>query len=183
MTTKSNAWRWISLPRIALALFLLTSAVFWLFGIIFWLGRVYPEPPSILLVFAGAGIVTRCFDPRPSNDIDVWWLLPTLLAAMALAGCMRTDAGYVSLRCARSAATGTVDSAEEAILAARRIWYCTEANLEQTDEQHWLRNSIASKSNGVWHISPVIPEGYVGGGLNMEISQADGHLINMWLTQ
>lgn len=98
-----------------------------------------------------------------------------------LCACVRTDAGLVSMRCARPG--HSVGSVEEAILTARGIWYCAKPNLKQMDEEAWRREFRATQIKGIWRVSQTLPDGYAGGGLTIELSAADGRLINVTLTQ
>jgi hypothetical protein len=107
--------------------------------------------------------------------------LVALIVTVLTSACVWTDAGLVSLHCARPG--HSVGSADQAILAAREIWHCAKPLLEQTDEQSWHRHFRATQNNGVWRVSELIPDGYAGGGLIIDMSAADGHLINMTITQ
>lgn len=108
--------------------------------------------------------------------------IASLGALLFVSACVRTDYGYVSYRCARPAAE-TVDTPEQAVVAARRTWYCINPSAQETDEQYWLENYRATSERGVWRVSVQLPEGYAGGGLNMELAQNDGKLLNLYITQ
>ncbi|MCC7464582.1 MAG: hypothetical protein IT480_19225 [Gammaproteobacteria bacterium] len=101
---------------------------------------------------------------------------------ISVSACVRTDYGYVNYRCARPPAK-VLGNPEQAILAAREIWYCINPRLARTDEQHWLQNYRAWSKGGVWHVAVILPDGYAGGGLNMELGQGDGRLLDVYLTQ
>lgn len=105
-----------------------------------------------------------------------------LLVLMSGSGCVRTSMGLVSKTCAHPK-EATLETDQEAILAARRIWYCIKPDLEVQSEDHWLHEMRAEKRDDVWHVVQVLPEGYAGGGLVMDVAQSDGRLVDIVLTQ
>ena len=75
-------------------------------------------------------------------------------------------------------------NAQQAILTARKTWYCIKPQLRQFDEKTWLKEGDASFRNGAWHISwGDVPPGYAGGGLNMTLAKDDGRLLDIYMTQ
>lgn len=111
------------------------------------------------------------------------WLLVT--GARALTACVRTGSGaLVSYRCAHSASLTLSSFAGDAILAARKIWYCIDSpGKNEKDEQYWSENFVAKKDGRNWKVSQVLPPGYAGGGLSMSLSAEDGHMLDYELTQ
>jgi hypothetical protein len=112
------------------------------------------------------------------------WLLVGI-SVLALSACVRTSLGrLVSLRCVHIAALTPTSTADEAILAARKIWYCIEPpGKDATDEKSWREDFTATKSGGIWSIHQVIPREYAGGGLSMSLSAEDGRFLDYVLTQ
>jgi hypothetical protein len=76
-----------------------------------------------------------------------------------------------------------IESERQAVLAARRIWYCLNPELAPLDDQHWLDSHSAILRDDAWYVSEIIPFGYAGGGLNMELAQKNGRLLNLFMTQ
>jgi hypothetical protein len=44
-------------------------------------------------------------------------------------------------------------------------------------------NLVARLDGNVWHINTMLPEGYSGGGPNVELSKAEGRVLRFYLTQ
>jgi hypothetical protein len=42
---------------------------------------------------------------------------------------------------------------------------------------------VAHLEGNVWHVSNTLPEGYSGGGPNVELSKTDGRILNFYVTQ
>src|SRR6266446_8042585 len=106
--------------------------------------------------------------------------IPALSILIFLSAC-----GPTSSSCARLQ-SAWIENDKQAILAARKIWYCLNprlARLDPLDEQDWLREFVASRRDGTWHISQTLPEGYAGGGVVMDLAQRDGRLLNIEETQ
>lgn len=106
------------------------------------------------------------------------WVLLVLLSA----GCTRTEFGVVPTRCLRPT-PHAVRTTREAILATREAWYCMQPRLQLTDEAEWLANTDVELHGDRWHTAPRLPEGYAGGGLNMDIAVSDGRILRVFMTQ
>ena len=70
----------------------------------------------------------------------------------------------------------------EAILAARRIWFCANPRLQPTSEDHWLREFVATRHGDTWLIWQTLPEGYVGGQIVIDLT-VDGRVLGILETQ
>jgi hypothetical protein len=104
---------------------------------------------------------------------------------LTLTACVRTGSGaLVSYRCAHSASLTANSSADDAILAARKIWYCIDSpGKDAKDEKYRRENFVAKKTEGIWKVSQVLPPEYAGGGLIMSLSAEDGRMLDYQLTQ
>jgi hypothetical protein len=106
----------------------------------------------------------------------------SFLSVLTLSRCESTEVGLVPYRCLHPAASA-IATRTQAILAARRAWYCIKTDLAPTPEADWLMGFDAGLVDDVWHVSVIIPPGYAGGGLNMEIARGDSHVQRVYLTQ
>jgi hypothetical protein len=105
-----------------------------------------------------------------------------LACVVLVYGCRPTDYGLVPSYCAHPEAHA-IESREQAILAARSIWYCIKPNYQRFDEENWLRNHAADVRTGTWHVWQVLPPGFARGGMEFSIHQSDGALTNLAMTQ
>jgi hypothetical protein len=70
-----------------------------------------------------------------------------------------------------------------AILAARSAWHCMKPGVDSSSEVDWLAQNGALLKDGVWHVAAILPKGYAGGGLNFDIAQGDGAVLQAYMTQ
>ncbi len=100
---------------------------------------------------------------------------------LLLASCT-PPAGLVAGRC-RVLTPGAVATATQAVLAARAAWNCSQPDVEHTGEADWLQHDRAERRLDVWYVGSLLPEGYAGGGLVIEVSAKNGAIIDAYLTQ
>jgi hypothetical protein len=103
------------------------------------------------------------------------------LTLLLLASCT-PPAGLVAGRC-RVLTPGAVATASQAILAARAAWNCSQPDVPHTSEADWFRHFGAARTLDVWYVGSLLPEGYAGGGLVIEVSAKNGAIIDAYLTQ
>lgn len=102
----------------------------------------------------------------------------TTIAALVLGGCTRTSAGWIPVRCAHLD-PHVVATERQAILAARKIWYCAFADDGGSSEESWLVRFRAQRIHGVWHVINVYPEGYVGPTFYVQLEAKDARLVDL----
>ena len=90
--------------------------------------------------------------------------------------------GNIKPRCAHPAPHYVEDS-RQAILSARSIWHCARPDIPLRGEDVWLKEYVAELRGNVWHISQLVPQGYAGGGIVIDVRQIDGSLVGVYLTQ
>ncbi len=82
---------------------------------------------------------------------------------------------------------GVIQDGQTAISIARLMWFSMNPALvfgnPHSSDADWQARSEATLKDGVWHITPKLPPRTVGGGLNMELSQRDGRVLRMYMTQ
>jgi hypothetical protein len=103
------------------------------------------------------------------------------LTLLLLASCT-PPAGLVAGRC-RVLTPGPVATEQQAVLAARAAWNCSQPDVPHTDEADWLRTYRAERRLDVWYVGPLLPKGYAGGGLVIEVSAKNGAIADAYLTQ
>jgi hypothetical protein len=103
------------------------------------------------------------------------------LALSLLASCT-PPAGLVAGRC-RVLTPGAVTTESQAVLAARAAWNCSQPDVPHTSEADWLRSYRAERRMDVWYVGTLLPEGYAGGGLVIEVSAKNGAIVDAYLTQ
>lgn len=108
----------------------------------------------------------------------VWGVL---LVLMWVSGCAMPCGVHVPLGC-RYARTQYLADERDAILAARAHWHCIRPCLPLEDEAHWLKAFVADYRGGVWHVSSRRQTGTVDGGLEMDLSQSDGRIVEAYQT-
>jgi hypothetical protein len=84
-------------------------------------------------------------------------------------------------------AAGVIRDGRTAISIARLMWFSMHPTLALNDplasEASWQARSEAILKDGVWYIRPKLPPRTVGGGLNMQLSQRDGRVLQMYMAQ
>jgi hypothetical protein len=105
-----------------------------------------------------------------------------LLLLSVCAGCSPSEVGLIPLWCVRLG-HGAIKNDTQAILLARKTWYCIHPRLQQMDESQWLKDFVAERRHGLWSVSVTLPKGYSGGGLNFDFDESDGHLVKIFQTQ
>ncbi len=106
----------------------------------------------------------------------------TAIALASLSGCSRTSMGPVMSMCMQPSGTPVNDS-HQAILLARAAWHCARPFEDRESESAWLKKYEAQNIDDVWHISRIVPVGFVGGGPGVQIDARDGRVLDMYRTQ
>ena len=104
------------------------------------------------------------------------------IGVLLLGGCTRTSMGLVPYYCAHPR-THPVLSRREAILRARKVWYCIEWNEKKASEEAWLANFAATRTANSWDVVTMMPDGYVGPMIFVSLSASDGSVIDVRFSQ
>jgi hypothetical protein len=102
------------------------------------------------------------------------------IALAACAGCAEVPPPRIA-----SGASDSVDNAEAAIRIARLAWIGAHPELADRigSEAEWQAIERATLDHGVWTVWDPVPSGAIGGSLYILIAQADGRVIQVYLTQ
>src|SRR5215472_17244612 len=95
-----------------------------------------------------------------------------------LSACTRTSVGLVPTYCMQSE-HHAVANEREAILAARKTWYCIHSRDTQDSETAWLKNFAAVRQGPNWDVITRSPEGQAGPVIHVQLVAADGRVLDV----
>jgi|HubBroStandDraft_5_1064220.scaffolds.fasta_scaffold21143_2 hypothetical protein len=104
------------------------------------------------------------------------------MSLLLLCGCVKTSYGYIPASCAHYN-PHFIANERQAVLAALAVWNCISRREKPDAEKRWLDHFGAVRKDGIWHVFPIIPEGYAGGGANIFLREKDASLVDIWVTQ
>lgn len=80
---------------------------------------------------------------------------------------------------------GVIRDPQTAITIARAIWISTHPDVKQLigSEAVWQSGNVATLDKGVWEVSPRNAKGEPEDGVHIFLSQRDGRVLNIFLTQ
>ncbi|HET7561445.1 MAG TPA: hypothetical protein VFJ87_03590 [Rhodanobacteraceae bacterium] len=79
---------------------------------------------------------------------------------------------------------GVVRDSKAAITIAHAVWLSMNPDLQIGNEKAWQSGMTASLHNGIWHVAEKpLSHQELGGGLQIDISQRDGRITGIYLTQ
>ncbi|HKD21789.1 MAG TPA: hypothetical protein VKB71_07230 [Rhizomicrobium sp.] len=97
--------------------------------------------------------------------------------------CTRTSVGLVPTYCMQSEHRGAIANEREAILAARKTWYCIHSRDTPESEQSWLKNFAAARQGANWDVTTRHPEGQEGPIIGVQLTAADGRVVDVKFSQ
>jgi hypothetical protein len=108
--------------------------------------------------------------------------MPLVAVALALVGCVKTSNGWIAMRCAHLD-PHRIATERQAVLAARKTWYCAYPASENGSEDNWIKSFNAERVDGVWHVVRHYPEGFVGPTIHVELREEDASLVDLGMNQ
>ena len=78
---------------------------------------------------------------------------------------------------------GVVRDEWAAIEIAHAVWFSLNRARPVPDVKLWQKNRRATLKSGVWQVTAPMPANMVGGSLFVFISQKDGQVLNVFMTQ
>jgi hypothetical protein len=90
--------------------------------------------------------------------------------------CTRTSVGLVPTYCMQSEHRAIANE-REAILAARKTWYCIHSRDTQESEQAWLKNFAAARQGPNWDVTT--RQGQEGPIIGVQLVAADGRVLDV----
>jgi hypothetical protein len=78
---------------------------------------------------------------------------------------------------------GVVRGEWAAIEIAHAVWFSLNRARPVPDVKLWQKNMRATLKSGVWQVTTPMPANMVGGSLFVFISQRDGRIMNVFMTQ
>lgn len=91
--------------------------------------------------------------------------------------------GLVPTYCMQSEHRSAIVNEREAILAARKTWYCIRSRDTQESEQAWLKNFAAERQGANWDVTMRHPEGQEGPIIGVQLTAADGRVLDVRFSQ